>query len=285
MEVLIVTGMSGAGKSKAMNALEDMGYFCVDNIPPYLIFQFASLCEQSNEISKLVIVSDSRGGEMTAEFENSLEDLKKNGTDYRLLFLECSKDKLTTRFKETRRKHPLLDSAAGTLSEAIDKEKLLLAPVKKRADITIDTTMLAPKELKNMLDTFFLENARKGLLINCMSFGFKYGIPQEADLVFDVRCLPNPFYIPELKNLTGLDEKVRSYVFGFDEANKLLQKLEDLLAYLLPLYRREGKSQLVVALGCTGGKHRSVAFAESLHEFISNSGGRVVSAHRDIGKS
>lgn len=285
MEMLIITGMSGAGKSRAISTLEDIGYYCVDNMPVKLIGKFAELANQSEStISQMAIVVDARGGKMFREFGRALDELKQNRIHYKLLFLDCDNNVLLTRYKETRRKHPLLNTENTSLEQAIATERELLLEARQRADYQIDTTNLSPMQLKEKITSIFLENANGGMLISCMSFGFKHGAPREADLVFDVRCLPNPFYITELKPKTGLDFAVSDYVMSWPQSQKLYEKLEDLVDFLVPLYISEGKSQLVIAVGCTGGKHRSVTFAEKLFHHLQDSGKNVTVNHRDITK-
>lgn len=284
MEVLIVTGMSGAGKSIVVDALEDIGFFCVDNIPPALIPTFAELCIKTGELTKIAIVSDSRGGQMVGTFVKALGEIKSKGLEYKILYLDCKDSTLITRFKETRRKHPILDHAEGSIEKAIQIEKSLLEPIKEKADIIIETTFLSANQLKNSVRDMFLENKSQGLFINCMSFGFKFGIPSEADLVFDVRCLPNPFYIEDLKPLTGLDKEIRDYVLSFEDSKNYLNKIIELLEMSIPMYEKEGRGQLVLAIGCTGGKHRSVTFAEKIYKNLSEKGCYTITTHRDITK-
>ena len=285
MEFLIVTGMSGAGKSGAAKVLEDIGYFCVDNIPPELIPKFSEVCRQSKgKMNKVALVVDSRGGELFSGLMQSLVELKEQGSDYQILFLDCDDDALITRYKETRHKHPLYESGAASLEDAINTERKLLSPAKLKASYVIDTTLLTAAQLRLKLHDIFAENVGTKLLVSCMSFGFKFGIPSEADLVFDVRCLPNPYYIAELKPQTGKDKPVEEYVLKFEQAQTLLEKLCDLLEYLVPLYVSEGKTQLMIAIGCTGGKHRSVVFAEHIGTFLADKGYRVVRSHRDLSK-
>ena len=285
MEFIIVTGLSGAGKSRAITALEDIGFYCVDNMPPKLLPKFAELCLQSKEtLSRVAIVIDARGGELFDDLTESLDELKRQGGDYTLLFLECDDQVLARRYKETRRQHPLIGDGVGTVYQAIGMERQLLKPLLDRTDYLIDTTHLSSAQLKERVSDLFLGDHSKAMLVQCMSFGFKYGYPAEADLMFDVRCLPNPFYEPELKHKTGLDADVRDYVRETDVTRGFEKRLYSLVDYLLPLYSDEGKSQLVIAIGCTGGKHRSVALAEALAGHIRNGGGRVVVNHRDIGK-
>ncbi len=285
MEFLIVTGLSGAGKSRAVDALEDIGFYCVDNIPPKLIPTFYDLCEKAGDtFSRVAVVTDIRGGDMFSSLFETLDDLKNEDKHYRILFLDANDFVLINRFKETRRKHPLAENHLGSLEQAVKLEREILRPVREKADYIIDTSFLSPAQLKERICNLFLGDASQALMVHCVSFGFKYGIPTEADLVFDVRCLPNPFYIEELKNLTGLDEPVYSYVMKWEQTKGVVQRLISLIDYMLPLYCDEGKSQLVIAIGCTGGKHRSVALAQLLYDHLLENGQRASVNHRDIRK-
>ena len=285
MEFVIITGLSGAGKSRAIDALEDIGFYCIDNMPPKLISKFAEICLQSDgKLERVAIVTDVRGGELFQGLFEELDLLKEQGFAYKLLFLDASDAVLMTRYKETRRKHPLVGMIDGSIENAIRTERALLKPARERADYIIDTSLLSAAQLRERIANIFLDNISNSMLINCMSFGFKYGPAVEADLVFDVRCLPNPFYIDELKQKTGLDAEVRDYVMEWPQSQELLAKLKDLIDFLLPLYLDEGKSQLVVAVGCTGGKHRSVTFTEMLYKHLSEQGKKVTVNHRDINK-
>ena len=285
MGFLIVTGLSGAGKSRAVDALEDIGFYCVDNMPPQLISKVAEICLAGNsQINRIAIVTDLRGGDMFYGLFEQLDELKDKGLEYKLLFLDASNQELVRRYKETRRRHPLADLVKGGLEEAIRNERILLKPARERADYIIDTTHLSANELKQRMNNIFLDNIRNSMLVNVMSFGFKYGVPAEADLVFDVRCLPNPFYVDDLKPKTGLDEEVRNYVMDSEDSRKLLEKLKDLISFLIPLYQKEGKTQLMIGVGCTGGKHRSVTFAELLYQYLSDQNHNVRVLHRDIAK-
>lgn len=284
MAFVIITGLSGAGKSRAVNALEDIGFYCVDNMPPALISKFAELCLQTDgKINDVAIVTDVRGGSLFNNLFEGLDELKKQGGEYKILFLDADNAVLMRRFKETRRKHPLSEPG-GTISEAIALEREMLRPARERADYIIDTSNLSPAQLKERISVLFLGDSQTSLMVNCMSFGFKYGTPTEADLVFDVRCFPNPFYVDELKHLTGLDIPVRDYVFASDKIRVFMKMLFDMIDFMLPLYTEEGKSQLVVAIGCTGGKHRSVAIAEALYKHLLEKDIRTAVNHRDIQK-
>lgn len=281
MRFVIITGLSGAGKSQAMNAMEDIGYFCIDNLPPALISKLADLCYDSKRISDVALVLDIRGREFFNDFFNGIQYLQKANYPYEIIFLEASDAVLIRRYKETRRKHPLNNE--GNILDGIKKERELLEDIKKRANIVIDTTMLTSSQLKEQLYNIYVENKKfKGLIINIVSFGYKYGLPLDADLVFDVRFLPNPFYVEELKPLTGNDEPVRRYVMQNKEASEFLGKLNDMIEFLIPFYIREGKSQLVIAIGCTGGRHRSITIANLLYDQLKKKDYNVYITHRDI---
>lgn len=287
MELIIVTGLSGAGKSKAVDVLEDIGFFCVDNMPPKLMPAFAQLLTNQAEqpTSKAAIVIDIRAGSSFNDLFKSLESINEMGCNYKILFIDASNEVLINRYKETRRKHPLSSKHRSSIISAIEAERGVLNPIRLKADYIIDTSHLKTTQLKERVAGLFLENVKSLMPIHCMSFGYKYGIPVDADLVFDVRCLPNPFYVDELKNLTGLDKPVSDYVLKWEQAKKLAPKLLDMMDYLIPLYREEGKSELNIAVGCTGGKHRSVTFAELLYKhLIDQPGNNVTVSHRDIKK-
>lgn len=265
--------------------MEDIGFFCADNMPPILISKFAELCAQSDgKIVRIAIVTDTRGGNMFSGLIDSLNEMKANGVGYKVLFLDCRDDVLVRRFKETRRKHPLVDSENASVENAIAVERVMLKQIKSQADYIIDTSILSPAQLKERLSALFLDNSSSGIMVNCMSFGFKYGLPSDADLVFDVRCLPNPFYYDELKHKTGLDKEVADFVLSFEQANEFLRRITELLEFSLPMYTDEGKSQLVVAIGCTGGKHRSVTFAQAICTALKHKGIHAIANHRDISK-
>lgn len=282
MQFVIITGMSGSGKSSAVNVLEDIGYYCVDNMPPELIPKFANICSQSDgKIDKVAFVVDIRGGDLFLKLQDTVKQLQGEDVSLKILFLDSSDDVIVRRYKETRRKHPLDEVSYGNISKAIETEREILRPIKAQADFYIDTSRSSTAQFKERLYSIFLGN-NEFMHIDVQSFGFKFGAMSEGDLVFDVRCLPNPFYVPELKNKTGLDKDVYDYVLSFDEAKVLLGKLTDLIDYLIPLYEKEGKSQLVIAFGCTGGKHRSVTFAEAVAEHLRKQGHRIRITHRDI---
>lgn len=285
MRFVIVTGMSGAGKSTALKMLEDAGYFCVDNLPLPLIRKFAELTyKQSIDVNNIALGVDIRAGQALSELEHVLEDLVAGGFEYEILFLDASDLVLVKRYKETRRSHPL--AGEGRVDQGIIEERNKLNFLKKQADYIIDTSQLLTRELKSELDKIFVKNEGfNNLFITVLSFGFKYGIPSDADLVFDVRFLPNPYYIDELKPQTGNDQEIQDYVMGFEVANEFLNKLDDMIRFLIPNYITEGKNQLVIAIGCTGGKHRSVTLANKLLERLAhnNEYGLKVE-HRDIQK-
>ncbi len=283
MEFVVVTGLSGAGKTQAMHSMEDIGFFCVDNLPPALIPVFYDLCLKSESaMDRVAVVTDTRGGELFKSFFTAMESLKMEDKSYRILFLDASDGILVRRFKETRRKHPLSDDLGGSLEQAVRLEREMLRPVRESADFVIDTASLSPAQLKGRIAELFLTSASDSLAVHCISFGFKFGIPMEADLVLDVRCLPNPFYDQQLRPKTGLDPAVRDYVMENEETRGFLSRYTALLDYLLPLYAKEGKSQLVVAMGCTGGHHRSVALAQYTCDYLCDKGVKASVTHRDI---
>lgn len=285
MELLIVTGMSGAGKTQAANALEDMGYYCVDNVPPTIIPAFLNLSDRSDTLEKMAVVTDVRGGDMFGEIITVLDDLKKRGTDYKILFIDASDSVIIRRYKENRRKHPLCDKKAISISKAVETERQMLSTIRSMADFVVDTTYTSGIQLKEQLADIFLDSEKNGIKILCKSFGFKYGNDAEADIIFDVRCLPNPYYVDDLKNKTGLDEAVRQYVMDSDDSKMFAKKICDFADFSIPLYVKEGKSQLVIAFGCTGGKHRSVTFALMLQSYLTEKGYNVSAIHRDINKN
>ncbi len=285
MQFLIVTGLSGSGKSSAINILEDIGYYCIDNMPPELITKFADICAQSDgKIEKVAFVVDIRGGDLFLKLNDTITQLKAAHINLKILFLDSADDVIVRRYKETRRKHPLDEVSFGNIRKAIETEREILIPVKAVADYYIDTSSTSLGELRERMYSMFLEPGEDYMRIDVRSFGFKFGAFSEGDLIFDVRCLPNPFYIPQLKDKTGLSDEVYDYVMQFDEAKQLYAKLTDLVDFLIPLYEREGKSQLVIAFGCTGGKHRSVTFAEAMAKHLQESGRKVRISHRDIDK-
>lgn len=285
MRFVIVTGMSGAGKSSALKMLEDAGYFCVDNLPVPLLPKFAELVSEKEEnvMPKVALGIDIRSGEDLATVNKVLENVTDLGINYEILYLDCDDTVLIKRYKETRRHHPL--SVGGRIEDGIHHERIKMKFLKDRADYNIDTSQMLIRDLKGEMDKIFVRNEPyKSFYITILSFGFKYGIPVDADLVFDVRFLPNPYYEEELRAKTGEDKEVQEYVMRNKEADIFLDKLEDMLVFLLPQYIREGKNQLVVAVGCTGGKHRSVTMAGSLYKRLNDKNYSVKAEHRDISK-
>lgn len=284
MELLIVSGRAGAGKTQALNALEDMGYYCVDNVPPSMIPLFAGMAQQLGRFPKVVVVTDVRTGDTSSEIMQCLDELRQSDIPYKVLFLECNDDELERRYRETRRRHPLAGDGDRSLAEAIKREKYMLNGIQEVADFRIDTSHISVRQLREQLISLFSGTTEELMSVRFISFGYKYGVPEEADLMLDVRCLPNPFYVEELRNKTGLDSEVSSYVFDSDSSGTVISKTESLLDTLLPLYREEGKTQLVIGIGCTGGRHRSVAVTERLSAYVSSLGYRTRVVHRDIGK-
>ena len=288
MEFVILTGLSGAGKTNALHAMEDIGFYCVDNLPPLLLDTFYDLCDNStdNRMKRVAVVADARSGEMFAEIADVLQKAKLDGRRFKILFLDAKLDTLVIRYKETRRKHPLSgEMVTGSVEEAVELEDELMKAVKEMADYIIDTTYMTPTQLKERVTTLFTGDTHDSLLVTFMSFGFKYGIPMEADLIFDVRCLPNPFYVPELKHLTGLDEAVVDYIMSYEVSGKFMQKLAEFIDFTLPLYKQEGKSEVVIGIGCTGGKHRSVTVARMLNTHLVECKEKSATHHRDIWKA
>lgn len=282
-ELIIITGMSGAGKSVAVRAFEDLGYYCIDNLPPALLSTFIKLMKDSNkELSHTVAVMDLRGGDFFASLIDALDDLRKDSeVEPQIIFLDADNETLVRRFKETRRSHPLASDSSPL--EGIQKEREMLSEVKGRANQIYNTSIMKPKELRNTLLERYSGEKKNSFSINVMSFGFKHGTPIDADLIFDVRFLPNPYYIEELRPKTGLDEEVSSFVLKQEDAQTLINKLTDLFEFMVPRYKEEGKTQLVIGFGCTGGQHRSVTMAEYYGLALSNLAPIVVT-HRDISR-
>ncbi len=282
MRFVIVTGMSGAGKSVTLKMLEDMGYYCVDNLPIPLVGKFVELLSIPNqEISKVALGVDIRSGEVS-KIEELIDRFSEEKQEYEVLFLEATDEVLVKRYKETRRNHPL--AGEGRIDSGITKERKLLENIKKKSNYILDTTSMLTRELRKELEQIFVNNREyKNLFVNILSFGFKYGIPNDSDLVFDVRFLPNPYYIAELKEKTGNEKEVQDFVMGMDVSRQFLSKLVDMIQFLIPNYIQEGKNRLVISIGCTGGKHRSVTLANKLYEALKdqNSYGIKIE-HRDI---
>ena len=284
MEILIISGLSGAGKSSAATYLEDMGYYTVDNVPADIILKFAEFCAQSDgRYDRVALVSDIRSGDSSFQgLLDAMERLRQGGDLCRLLFVTADLETIIKRYKETRRRHPLMESGA-TIEDAVKRETELLRPLRERADFVIDTTQLSAAKLRGELYRLFAEKGQQSRMsVNVVSFGYKYGVPLEADQVFDVRFMPNPYYVPELRYQTGMNDDVYNYVFSFPQTKEFLSKLEQMLAFLLPLYQDEGKAVLVVAVGCTGGRHRSVSIARAVTEYLNKLGYAAYENHRDI---
>ena len=285
MEFLIITGRSGAGKTRAADVLEDLDYYCVDNLPVALMTRFAELClDTRGRYEKVALVTDIRDREGFGELPNTIEELRKMDCDVRILYMDADVPTLVRRYKESRRPHPLAEKGMST-EEAVHKEEELLAPIKRSADYVVNSSSMTLGVLQNRLFSLFAEEGRKrGLDVTVMSFGFKHGIPLDADLVFDARFLPNPFYVDELRPLSGLDRPVAEFVFSHPQTRSFLEKLEDMISFLLPYYIEEGKLTLTIAIGCTGGRHRSVALASALHKHLVANNVSSVNINRDIDK-
>lgn len=282
MRFVIVTGLSGAGKTQAIRSLEDLGFFCVDNLPPALIPKFADLCYQTGgKIDRIALVIDIRGGRFFDDLFESLNQLKMGNFNYEILFLDADDDILIKRFKESRRSHPL--AGDGRILDGIKEERKRLAEVKSKSDNIINTSNLTPRQLKEEIVHIFVEGKKfEGIIISVVSFGFKYGIPLDSDLVFDVRFLPNPYYVEVLKQKSGKDQPVIEYVMRWPEASAFLDKVKDMTEFLIPYYIKEGKTHLVISVGCTGGRHRSVVIANQIYDSLKKNGHRVIVDHRDI---
>ena len=282
--ILIITGMSGAGKTQVMRTLEDLNYFCVDNLPPALIPKFAELCMQTEgKVNRIAFVIDIRGGELFEEMVGVLDEMKLNGTKYELLFLDASDEVLIRRYKETRRRHPLANE--GSLSQGITKEREKVGNVRAKATHILDTTNTTTTDLRDKIIALYGSgDSLSKMNVIIQSFGFKHGIPLDCDMMFDVRFLPNPFYVPELKMLTGNDQEVMTYIWNYQITREFTKKLEDMVLFLLPEYEKEGKSQFTIAIGCTGGNHRSVFIANKLCDFLRGHDYETQVAHRDLNK-
>ncbi len=282
MRIVIITGLSGSGKSTAIRALEDIGFFCIDNLPVTLLPKFIELCIQSSrEITRIAIVMDVRGRDFLNESPLIFSDLKIKGYRIEVLFLEASDEVLIRRFKETRRRHPLADS--GSPLKGISLEREILASLRESADKVIDTTNMNVHELKDTINQYFSKPEKKMTVI-LESFGYRYGIPYEADIVMDIRFLPNPYFVDSLKDLSGMDKEVSDYMLRYEDTENFLRRFSELINYLLPLYEKEGKLYLTIAIGCTGGKHRSVAIVNELYELIDSKGYNLNIKHRDLNK-
>jgi RNase adapter protein RapZ len=283
-QFIIITGLSGSGKSGAMKCFEDLGFFCVDNLPAKLIPTFVELCtRKGEEIRNVALIIDIREGGFLPHFPAEYEKMKAEGYNFSILFLEASDDVLQRRFSETRRPHPL--AFDRPVIQGITEERERLAPIRELADIIIDTSTITIHELREHINKIYAEsNEGKPLVISIISFGYKHGIPFSSDMIFDVRFLPNPYFVAEFKNQNGMDEGVKNYVLESPDSREFIQKLEEIFTFLLPKYTREGKTYLTVSIGCTGGKHRSVAIANYLEEYLKSLGHEVRCKHRDIDK-
>lgn len=283
-ELVILTGLSGAGKSTAMRFMEDVGYYCIDNMPPLLLSSFLGLLTKQTEHSKIAIVIDIRSTENFDVIIPVLEDINEEDYNIKIVYLDIKTHIALKRYKLTRRKHPFADRFNGDITKALSYERETIAPLRSKADYIIDTSDMNGNQLRDRLTQLLLGDESDVMNIHVMSFGFKHGIPTEADFVIDVRCLPNPYWVENLRTKTGLDDEVKDYVFSFGESNKLLEKLIDMLDFLNPLYIKEGKSQIVFAIGCTGGNHRSVVIAEALKHHFQRKWDNVTVNHRDINR-
>ncbi len=281
-ELMIITGFSGAGKSTAMNVFEDAGYFCVDNLPPEMIKSLIELfVHEGSKVERAAVVSDVRGGAYFDALQAVLDELERMGLSHRLLFLDAEEETLLNRYKETRRRHPL--ASGGSIAAGIAAERAQLDGLRARADVVIDTTGLSAATLRaKIVEAFLAQQAATRLAITFFSFGFKHGPPRDADLLFDVRFLPNPNYIPKFKNLTGRNPGVAKFIRSFPQTTEFIKRITDLLVYLLPHYIREGKSYLTIAFGCTGGHHRSVMIASEIRKRLAHAGFKVKETHRDV---
>lgn len=282
MKIVIITGMSGSGKSEAMNVMEDMGYYCIDNLPPEIIPKMVTLSADSKgTLNKIALGVDIRGYQFLEEISNALNFLEESGFDYQIIFLESSDETIVKRYKMSRRRHPL--SNGDDILQGIFKEKTLLADIRKKADYIVDTSNFLPIDLRGEIMSLFNDDIKnKELMITIVSFGFKYGIPIDADLVFDVRFMPNPYYVIEMRHHTGNDQDVQDYVMNNENSIEFIKKLEDMLDFLIPMYIKEGKNHLVIAIGCTGGRHRSVTVSNLIYSYLLKQKYSVFLKHRDI---
>ncbi|MBR0136907.1 MAG: RNase adapter RapZ [Erysipelotrichaceae bacterium] len=284
MSLLILSGISGAGKTSACHALEDMGYFCIDNLPPSLLLPIARLQAESQSFEKMLVVIDSRSQQFYEDLPRELELLRENGYSYKLCFIYCRQEIILNRYKQTRRKHPMASDDVS-LEEAIAREYEITAPIMASADFVFDTTYLTVQQFKQSFNDAFNDQQYKGVTLKLISFGYRNGLPADADLVIDVRCLPNPYYVEELKQYSGLDDCVYDYIFSFDQSKTFTDKLLDFIRYSIPFYSAEGKNELIIAIGCTSGHHRSVAVVRYLQQALANTNNRIITLHRDVAKT
>lgn len=282
LRLIIVSGLSGAGKSQVMNNLEDSGYFCIDNFPPYLLTSLVEKMKKETNINKLAVAIDIRGGHFLKDYKEAMKELDKSETEYETIFMETSNRAIISRYKLTRRRHPLIEQAKGDIQTAIKVEREMLSSIRDKVDRIIDTTGLSTAQCRRIIENIVAEQEKNNFLITIYSFGYKYGLPIDADLIMDVRFLPNPYYLENLKFLTGEANKVEEYVFSFKVTEEFLIKYVDLLKFLIPKYMEEGKRQLVIAIGCTGGQHRSVVISRALEKELQGDGIRTYLYHREI---
>ncbi|AMP21158.1 hypothetical protein AZF37_08310 [endosymbiont 'TC1' of Trimyema compressum] len=282
MRLFIISGLSGAGKTHVMNYLEDVGYFCIDNFPPYLLQSLVDAFETNNDLDRLAVAIDIRGGKFLGEFNEAIRALDEKEINYEVIFMEAANRSIVTHYKLTRRRHPLIEDTEGDIVAAIKKERELLSDVRENADRIIDTTNISTAQCRRIIDFMIRETEIPEFLITLYSFGFKYGLPMDADLVIDVRFLPNPYYIEDMRPLTGEEQEVEDYVLSFEETQVFLKKYIDLLEFLIPKYKVEGKRQLVIAVGCTGGQHRSVAISRALNRQLEGEGIKKFLYHREL---
>ena len=282
LRLIIVSGLSGAGKSQVMNDLEDSGYFCIDNFPPYLLTSLVKKLKEETQINKLAVAIDIRGGHFLKDYKEAMVELDENKMDYETIFMEASNRTIITRYKMTRRRHPLIEEAKGDIQNAIKIEREMLSSIRIKVDRIIDTTAISNSQCRKIIENIVSEQERTNFLITIYSFGYKYGLPIDADIVMDVRFLPNPFYLEDLKCLTGETKIVEDYVFSFKVTEEFLDKYVTLLKFLIPKYIEEGKRQLVIAIGCTGGQHRSVVISRALEKALQGEGIRTYLYHREI---
>ena len=282
LRLFIISGLSGAGKTHVMNYLEDVGYFCIDNFPPYLLQSLVDAFETNNDLDRLAVAIDIRGGKFLGEFNEAIRALDEKEINYEVIFMEAANRSIVTRYKLTRRRHPLIEDTEGDIVAAIKKERELLSDLRENADRIIDTTNISTAQCRRIIDFMIRETEIPEFLITLYSFGFKYGLPMDADLVIDVRFLPNPYYIEDMRPLTGEEQEVEDYVLFFEETQVFLKKYIDLLEFLIPKYKVEGKRQLVIAVGCTGGQHRSVAISRALNRQLEGEGIKKFLYHREL---
>lgn len=282
LRLFIVSGLSGAGKTQVMNYLEDIGFFCIDNFPPYMMAGLVTKLMKDTDVEKLAVAIDIRGGAFLQDYKKAMTELDAQGIHYDTIFMEASSRAIISRYKMSRRRHPLIEASHGDIQAAMEKEREALMPIREKVDRIIDTTGISISQCRRIIESIVEEQETPNFLLTINSFGYKYGLPIDADLVMDVRFLPNPFYIDDLKFLTGEERMVEDYVFSFDVTEEFLSRYVELLRFLIPRYKEEGKRQLVIAIGCTGGQHRSVAVSRALNEALQGDGTRTYLYHREL---